>query len=93
MNTCSLPRSLSTGASLVFKEPDFRVPTTHALVPAMTANPAEAPIPLAQLLTVAISVLRQGIDLVDNVLTSDDQMVIHSKHVPGSTIGTFSVGQ
>jgi hypothetical protein len=42
---------------------------------------------LIQLLAVATTVLRQGLDLVENVLTSDDQLTVHSKYLPGSTIG------
>jgi hypothetical protein len=45
------------------------------------------PVPLTKLISVAIAVLHQGIDLVDNVLTSDDQLTVHSKYVAGSTIG------
>lgn len=43
--------------------------------------------PLTQLLSVATTVLHQALDLVENVLTSDDQLTVHSKHLPGSTIG------
>ena len=42
---------------------------------------------LSQLLSVAVTVLRQGLDLVENVLSSDEQLTVHSKHLPGSTIG------
>ncbi|KAG9223060.1 hypothetical protein CCMSSC00406_0000251 [Pleurotus cornucopiae] len=40
-----------------------------------------------QLLAVARTVLEQAVDLVDNYLTSDDQLTVHSKSLPGSTIG------
>ncbi|EPQ60957.1 hypothetical protein GLOTRDRAFT_53579 [Gloeophyllum trabeum ATCC 11539] len=42
---------------------------------------------LKQLLTVATTVLSQAVDLVDNVLTSDDQLTVQSQYLPGSTIG------
>ncbi|KAJ7275369.1 hypothetical protein B0H12DRAFT_1086935 [Mycena haematopus] len=42
---------------------------------------------LAQLLQVSRIVLRQGIDLLDNHITSDDQLTVHSQYLPGSTIG------
>ncbi|KAJ8518707.1 hypothetical protein ONZ45_g4228 [Pleurotus djamor] len=40
-----------------------------------------------QLLHVSKTVLKQAIDLLDNHLTSDDQLTVHSKYLPGSTIG------
>ncbi|KAF9535523.1 hypothetical protein CPB83DRAFT_888227 [Crepidotus variabilis] len=40
-----------------------------------------------QQLSVAKTVLLQAVDLIDNHLTSDDQLTIHSKYMPGSTIG------
>jgi len=43
--------------------------------------------PLIQLLQVSRIVLRQGIDLLDNHITSSDQLTVHSQHLPGSTIG------
>lgn len=43
---------------------------------------------LTQLIAVATTVLQQAIDLVENVLTADDQLTTHSKYLPGSTIGT-----
>lgn len=43
---------------------------------------------LTHLLSVSTTVLRQAIDLLDNYLTSDEQLSIHSKYLPGSTIGT-----
>jgi hypothetical protein len=39
------------------------------------------------LLDVATTILRQAIDLLDNVLTSDEQLTTESKFLPGSTIG------
>jgi hypothetical protein len=44
----------------------------------------------AHLLLVAITVLGQAVDLVENVLTSDEQLCIVSKFLPGSTIGMAS---
>jgi len=42
---------------------------------------------LTQLTVVATTILEQAIDLLQNVLTSDDQLTRQSKHLPGSTIG------
>lgn len=44
---------------------------------------------LSQLLAVSSTVLQQALDLVDNVLTDDDQLTVQSKYLPGSTIGLF----
>ncbi|KAI0728604.1 hypothetical protein C8Q72DRAFT_833482 [Fomitopsis betulina] len=42
---------------------------------------------LARLLEVSTVVLRQAVDLVNDNLTSDDQLTVHSQYLPGSTIG------
>ncbi|KAJ6519499.1 hypothetical protein C8R45DRAFT_951735 [Mycena sanguinolenta] len=42
---------------------------------------------LIQLLQVSRIVLRQGIQLLDDHITSDDQLTVHSQYLPGSTIG------
>ncbi|KAK7064505.1 DinB-2 domain-containing protein [Favolaschia claudopus] len=42
---------------------------------------------LTQLLQVSRIVLQQGVELLDNYITSNDQLVVHSQHLPGSTIG------
>ena len=42
---------------------------------------------LEQLLDVSTKVLAQAIDLLDNSLTSDNQLTVSSKYLPGSTIG------
>ena len=42
---------------------------------------------LTQLLSVSKTILLQAVDLLDNYLTSDDQLTTHSKFLPGSTIG------
>ncbi|PPQ63507.1 hypothetical protein CVT24_004735 [Panaeolus cyanescens] len=42
---------------------------------------------VTQQISVARTVLLQAIDLLDNYLTSDDQLTTHSKYLPGSTIG------
>ncbi|RPD63212.1 hypothetical protein L226DRAFT_527985 [Lentinus tigrinus ALCF2SS1-7] len=47
----------------------------------------DEPTALARLLEVSTAILRQGIDLVENSLTSDDQLTTHSNYIPGSTIG------
>lgn len=46
---------------------------------------------LEQLLDVSTKVLAQAIDLLDNSLTSDDQLTVSSKYLPGSTIGDYRV--
>ncbi|KAH9964488.1 hypothetical protein BC827DRAFT_1187404 [Russula dissimulans] len=40
-----------------------------------------------QLIDVGTSILNQALDLVNNALTSDDQLAVHSRYMPGSTIG------
>ncbi|PPQ90417.1 hypothetical protein CVT25_014935 [Psilocybe cyanescens] len=40
-----------------------------------------------QQIAVGKTILLQAVDLVDNHLTSDEQLTVHSKHLPGSTIG------
>jgi len=40
-----------------------------------------------QLLSVSKTVLLQAVDLLDNYITSDDQLTINSRFLPGSTIG------
>ncbi|KAK7058293.1 hypothetical protein VNI00_001924 [Paramarasmius palmivorus] len=42
---------------------------------------------LGQQILVAQTVLQQAIDVLDNELTSDDQLTVQSKYLPGSTIG------
>jgi hypothetical protein len=43
---------------------------------------------LEQLLEVGTIILGQALDLLDNSLTSDEQLSIQSQYMPGSTIGT-----
>lgn len=43
---------------------------------------------LEQLLEVGTIILGQALDLLDNSLTSDEQLTIQSQYMPGSTIGT-----
>jgi hypothetical protein len=47
--------------------------------------------PLAQLQFVSTTVLQQALDLVENILTSDEQLTIQSKFLPGSTIGILTL--
>ncbi|KAI0762650.1 hypothetical protein C8Q74DRAFT_1291421 [Fomes fomentarius] len=47
----------------------------------------DEPTALARLLEVAAAILRQGVDLVENGLTSDEHLTAHSNYIPGSTIG------
>ena len=46
---------------------------------------------LEQLLDVSTKVLAQAIDLLDNSFTSDNQLTVSSKYLPGSTIGDSHV--
>ena len=46
--------------------------------------------PLTQLLSVSLAILKQALDLVETVLTYDEQLTVHSKYLPGSTIGMSS---
>ena len=43
---------------------------------------------LEQLLDVGTTILNQALDLVNDSLTSDEQLTVHSQYMPGSTIGT-----
>lgn len=71
-------------------------------MPAVVARPADLPtsgvtrdegedLSLKRLLEVSTIVLQQAIDLVDNDLTSDEQLSIHSQYMPGSTIGNVAL--
>ncbi|KAI0252639.1 hypothetical protein BJV78DRAFT_1274855 [Lactifluus subvellereus] len=42
---------------------------------------------LEQLLDVGTTILGQALDLLNNSLTSDEQLTVHSQYMPGSTIG------
>ena len=43
-----------------------------------------------RLIEVSTVVLQQAVDLVDNSLTSDEQLTVHSQFMPGSTIGKLT---
>ena len=43
---------------------------------------------LEQLIDVGTTILNQALDLLDNSLTSDEQLTVHSQYMSGSTIGT-----
>ncbi len=47
--------------------------------------------PRVQQLSVAKTVLLQAVDILDNYLTSDEQLTVSSKFLPGSTIGAHDV--
>ena len=51
------------------------------------AQTAGEELSLKRLLEVSTVVLQQAVDLVDNDLTSDEQLSVHSQYMPGSTIG------
>jgi len=42
---------------------------------------------LEQLIDVGTTILNQALDLVNDSLTSDEQLTVHSQYMPGSTIG------
>lgn len=42
---------------------------------------------LHELLLVSVTILEQGVDLVENVLKQDEHLTTHSQYLPGSTIG------
>lgn len=46
---------------------------------------------LEQLIDVGITILSQALDLVNDSLTSDEQLTVHSQYMPGSTIGTMLI--
>jgi hypothetical protein len=46
---------------------------------------------LEQLIDVGITILSQALDLVNDSLTSDEQLTVHSQYMPGSTIGTVLI--
>ena len=45
---------------------------------------------LEQLVDVGTTILGQALDLLDNSLTSDEQLTVHSQYMSGSTIGMIS---
>ena len=45
---------------------------------------------MEQQLFVAKTLLQQAVDLLDNHLSSDEQLIVHSTYMPGSTIGQLS---
>lgn len=45
---------------------------------------------LEQLIEVGTTILNQALDLLNNSLTSDEQLTVHSQYMPGSTIGMTS---
>ena len=44
---------------------------------------------LEQLLDVGTTILNQALELVNDALASDEQLTVHSRYMPGSTIGTM----
>ena len=67
------------------------VPAAATIDISMNLSSKEAEeLSLKRLLEVSTIVLQQAVDLVDNSLTSDDQLTTHSQYMPGSTIGASS---
>ena len=61
--------------------------TSHNGVAPSASSQVDEAKALERLLEVCSVVLKQGIDLVDNFLVSDDQLTMQSQYIPGSTIG------
>ncbi|KAI0374434.1 hypothetical protein BV20DRAFT_936190 [Pilatotrama ljubarskyi] len=59
--------------------------STTASVP--QNGPQDEATALSRLLEVSTAILRQAIDLLENGLTTDEQLTTHSNYIPGSTIG------
>lgn len=64
-------------------------PTTNGYAP-VNGHHSDDGEQLAQLQTVSTTVLRQAIELVENTLSRDDQLLVHSRYLAGSTIGTYA---
>jgi len=65
---------------------------TPVLTPTMSSSTSQQTVTsthevVKQQLAVAKTVLLQAVDLLDNHLTYDEQLTVHSKYLPGSTIG------
>ncbi|KAH7924002.1 hypothetical protein BV22DRAFT_1035680 [Leucogyrophana mollusca] len=60
---------------------------SEVMVESSDATPQSVGSPLGQLLYVSTTVLQQALELVNNTLTSDDQLTVESRFLPGSTIG------
>lgn len=75
-------------------EPGF-LATTMSSISSVTATAAsradsdcqDESTSLTRLLEVSTAILRQAIELVENGLTSDEQLTTRSIYIPGSTIG------
>ncbi|TFY66051.1 hypothetical protein EVG20_g5034 [Dentipellis fragilis] len=66
------------------------VQTSSTTMPYSTPNPGPTDGEirnLEQLQDVSVKVLEQAVDLLENSLSSDDQLTYNSKFLPGSTIG------
>lgn len=81
---------LTTMTSMPDKSSDA---STSALQKNLGSSDLPDETPLIQLLSVSTTVLAQALDLVENVLTSDDQLTVHSKYLPGSTIGAQTISE
>ncbi|KAI1797637.1 hypothetical protein LXA43DRAFT_876858 [Ganoderma leucocontextum] len=61
--------------------------TSAAAVSFDQNTPQDEATSLARLLETSTAILRQAVDLVEDSLTSDDQLLTQSNYIPGSTIG------
>ncbi|KAH9947687.1 hypothetical protein B0H21DRAFT_737622 [Amylocystis lapponica] len=84
--------------SLVFDIPANKMPsiddvsgrsasTMNAAVRDSLERETDEATALARLQEISVLILRQAIDLVEKSLTSDEQLTVQSKFMPGSTIG------
>ncbi|KAF8641240.1 hypothetical protein AX17_000874 [Amanita inopinata Kibby_2008] len=61
--------------------------SVSSMLPMSFTSGPQATESLEKLLFVSKTVLLQAVDLLDNHLTSDDQLTVNSRYLPGSTIG------
>ena len=59
--------------------------------PATTQHRPEDDKNLEQLIDVGVTILSQALNLLNDSLTSDEQLTAHSRYMPGSTIGTMLI--
>ncbi|OBZ78950.1 hypothetical protein A0H81_00514 [Grifola frondosa] len=63
------------------------MPSTEHNVATQSHSETDEATALARLLEVSTIVLRQAVDLLDKGLSTDEQLTVHSRYMPGSTIG------
>jgi hypothetical protein len=74
----------------------FTTPRSYCFGRMSSTTPNDHPLPpvdfspFEQLILVAVAVLEQAVDLVENSLKQDDELTFASTLIPGSTIGQLS---